>query len=89
MLEEKNMLVFLEAIKSVELLAILQQLKSAAKVNPYILLLAGKYGETKTAVIAATDKAMAAIVRHCMTPASFSEIVINQIATTHKNPRVK
>jgi hypothetical protein len=52
-------------------------------------LLAGKYGETKTAVIAATDKAMAAIVRHCVSPAVFGDICINQIAAAHKNPRVK
>jgi hypothetical protein len=52
-------------------------------------LLAGKYGETKTAVIAATDKAMVAIVRHCVNAAVFGDICINQIAVTHKNPRVK
>lgn len=61
MLEDKNMLVFLEAIKSLELLASLQQMK-AGKAKTFIPALAGKYGETKTAVIAATDKAMAAIV---------------------------
>jgi len=46
-------------------------------VKPFITLLAGKYGETKTAVIAATDKAMAAIVRHSLTPVVFADIVIN------------
>jgi hypothetical protein len=40
-------------------------------------VLAGKYGETKTAVIAATDKAMAAIVLHSLTPVVFSDICIN------------
>lgn len=88
MLEDKNMLVFMEAIKSVELLTILQQLKKE-KVKPFLTVLAGKYGETKTAVIGATDKAMAAIVKYSLTPTVFSDTVINQIAATHKNPRVK
>ena len=65
MLEDKNMLVFVEAIKSVELLAILigplNYLK-ASKVKIWIGLLAGKYSETKTPVITAVDKAMLAIV---------------------------
>lgn len=88
MLEDKNMLVFMEAIKSVELLSTLQQLKQA-KVKPFLSVLAGKYGETKTAVIAATDKAMAAIVKHSLTPNTFSDNIITQIASSHKNPRVK
>ena len=67
MLEDKNMLVFLEAIKTLELLATLQQMK-AGKAKSFITVLAGKYGETKTAVIAATDKAMAAIVLHSLSP---------------------
>jgi hypothetical protein len=47
------------------------------KIKPFITLLAGKYGETKTAVIAATDKAMAAIVKHSLTPTSFADTIIN------------
>ena len=65
MLEDKNVLVFVEAIKTVELLAnligplnYLKQVKTKSWIN----LLAGKYTETKTAVIAAVDKAMLAIV---------------------------
>lgn len=89
MLEDKNMLVFMEAIKSVELLTTLQQLKKE-KIKPFITLLAGKYGETKTAVIAQTDKAMAAIVKHSsLTPVQFADTIVNQVAVTHKNPRVK
>ncbi len=88
MLEDKNMLVFMEAIKSVELLTTLQQLKKE-KIKPFITLLAGKYGETKTAVIAQTDKAMAAIVKHSLSPVQFADTIINQVAVTHKNPRVK
>ncbi len=88
MLEDKNMLVFMEAIKSVELLTTLQQLKKE-KIKPFITLLAGKYGETKTAVIAQTDKAMAAIVKYSLSPVQFADAIVNQVAVTHKNPRVK
>lgn len=88
MLEDKNMLVFMEAIKSVELLIILQQLKKE-KVKPFVVLLAGKYGETKTAVIAATDRALSAIAKHSLSAVMFSEMIINQICISHKNPRVK
>ena len=67
MLEDKNMLVFVEAIKTVELLACLMgplNLLKQVKVKGWLGLLAGKYGETKTAVIAAVDKAMLSIVKH-------------------------
>jgi hypothetical protein len=75
MLEDKNMLVFMEAIKSVELLSTLQQLKKD-KIKPFIILLAGKYGETKTAVTAATDKAMLAIVKFSLTPQAFADTIL-------------
>ena len=92
MLEDKNMLVFVEAIKSVELLSLLigplSYLK-ASKVKSWISLLAGKYSETKTPVIAAVDKAMLAVVHHAYNQVQFSTECINQIASTHKNPRVK
>ena len=92
MLEDKNMLVYLEGIKTVELLANLigplNYLKQA-KVKLWIGLLAGKYGETKTAVIAAVDKTMLAIVRHAYNQVQFAGECINTIASTHKNPRVK
>jgi len=61
----------------------------AGKAKTFMTALVGKYGETKTAVIAATDKAMAAIVLHSLSPTAYSDICINQIASTHKNPRVK
>ena len=88
LLEEKNMLVYLESIRSVELLTILGQIKKE-RVKAFLTVLAGKYGETKTAVIAATDKTMAAILKHALTPSAFADIVCNQIASAHKNPRVK
>lgn len=92
MLEDKNMLVFLEGIKTVELLAILigplNYLKQA-KLKTWIGLMAGKYGETKTAVIAAVDKAMMAIVKHAYNQVQFASECVNTIASQHKNPRVK
>lgn len=92
MLEDKNMLVFLEGIKTVELLANLigplNYLKQA-KTKIWVGLLASKYGETKTAVIAAVDKAMLAIVRNAYNQVQFCQECINVIVSTHKNPRVK
>lgn len=82
------MLVYLESIKSVELLTTLGQIKKE-RVKAFLTVLAGKYGETKTAVIAATDKTMAAILKHALSPSAFADIVCNQIASAHKNPRVK
>ena len=71
MLEDKNMLVFLEAIKTVELLANLigkENMLKPVKVKTFLNLMAGKYTETKPAVIIAVDKAMAAIVKNSYPP---------------------
>jgi len=80
MLEDKNMLVFVEAIKTVELLSILigplNYLKQP-KVKAWIGLLAGKYGETKTAVIIAVDRAMLAVAKHAYSQVMFSTECIN------------
>ena len=92
MLEDKNMLVFLEAIKTVELLANLLGKDNSLKpikVKTWINLIASKYSETKPAVIAAVDKSLAAIVKHSYPANQFVDLCINQIAFTHKNPRVK
>jgi hypothetical protein len=62
MLEDPNMLVFIEGIKTVEYLAVL--LRSAiksAKMKQFIQLLANKYKETKTAVLVALEKTFFAI----------------------------
>ena len=83
------MLVFLEAIKTVELLAFLAGNKLQKQLKALINVIAGKYGETKTAVTAAVDKALAQIVKNCLTPQIFGDVCVNQIAQTHKNPRVK
>ena len=92
MLEDKNMLVFVEAIKTVELLARIlgpHNLIKTAKIKLIIGLLAGKYGETKTAVISAVDKSMDALVSHAISQTMFVEVLLNQVAFNHKNPRVK
>ena len=62
MLEDPNMLVFIEAIKTVEFLAILlrSSIKSP-KMKQFIQLLANKYKETKTAVLVALEKTFFAI----------------------------
>lgn len=77
MLEDKNMLVYLEAIRNVELLSMLlgQQLKP--KVKQFINLIANKYGEAKTAVVAAVDKGLLALVRNSYSPVLFADQCIN------------
>jgi hypothetical protein len=58
MLEDPNMLVFIEAIKTVEFLSIL--LKNGiktGKMKQFVQLLADKYKETKTAVLTALESA--------------------------------
>ena len=56
----------------------------------FVQLLADKYKETKTAVLAALEKTFAAIYENrCMPADRFFEQLINQIALSHKNPRVK
>lgn len=53
-------------------------------------MLADKYKETKTAVLAALEKTFEALFKNKVLPAaSFFDILINSIAATHKNPRVK
>lgn len=68
MLEDKTMLVYIEAIKTVEILAQLLKFQLKPKIRTFIQLLASKYGEMKTAVITTVDKAMSIIVTNCLTP---------------------
>lgn len=57
MLEEPNMLVFIEAIKMVEYLSIICRGSiKQAKMKQFVSLLADKYKETKTAVLAALER---------------------------------
>ena len=65
-----------------------QQIKQV-KIKQFINLIANKYGEQKTAVVAAVDKGLLAIVKHSFTPVLFASECINQIVQTHKNPKVK
>ena len=91
MLEDPNMLVFIEGIKTVEHLSrLLKSQIKQAKMKQFISLLADKYKETKTAVLAALEKTFSSIFQcKCVSPLSFFEILVNQIASSHKNPRVK
>ena len=91
MLEDPNMLVFIEAIKMIEYLALLlKQTIKASKMKQFVQLLADKYKETKTAVLTALEKTFAAIYENrCMPALSLFDQLINQIALSHKNPRVK
>jgi len=91
MLEDPNMLVFIEAVKMVEHLAmLLKQTIKGAKMKQFVQILADKYKETKTAVLTALEKTFAAIYENrCMPPNQLFDQLINQIALSHKNPRVK
>ena len=78
MLEDKNILVFKEAIRTVELLSILLQNNlKAPKVKTLINLLTGKYGETNTAVVTAIDKALAALVKNSISPQGYADLCVN------------
>jgi hypothetical protein len=71
MLEDSNALVFMEAIKTVELLSILmgKQLKQQ-KLRQFIALLTDKYKETKTAPVQAVNKTLHTIIRKSIIPVS-------------------
>lgn len=90
MVEDKNMLVFLEAIKTVELLATLlgQAMVKTQKTKTFFNLIAAKSAETKTVVIAGVEKALVALGPPVCSTLQFSEMCMS-VATTHKNPRVK
>lgn len=56
----------------------------------FLKLLADKYKETKTAVLTSLETCFDAIFENrCLPPTQFFDLLINNIATTHKNPRVK
>lgn len=59
MLEDSNALVFLEAIKTVELLTLtIGKTIKAKKMKQFVNLLADKFKESKTQVINAVNKAL-------------------------------
>lgn len=90
-LEDPNMLVFIEAIKAIEYLAILlKQTIKQAKMKQFLKLLADKYKETKTAVLTSLETCFDAIFENrCLPATQFFDLLINNIASSHKNPRVK
>ena len=91
MLEDPNMLVFIEAIKMIDHLAILlgPSIK-VAKMKVFVKLLAEKYKEVKTAVLSSLEKTFDSILdNRCIPPLTFFDMMINQVAHPHKNPRVK
>jgi hypothetical protein len=91
MLEDPNMLVFIEAIRMVEHLAVLlgPSIK-VAKIKVFIKLLAEKYKEVKTAVLTSLERTFDSILdNRCIPPLAFFDQMINSTAHSHKNPRVK
>jgi hypothetical protein len=95
MLEESNVLVYSEAIKTVELLS--QILGSSSlvlkpkKVKQYVGLLVEKYKETKSAVVVAINKALSTIFTSYLhfTFQTSIETLFALICGQQKNPRVK
>ena len=56
----------------------------------FLSLLADKYKETKTAVLTALERAFDAVyANRCLPDTKLFDLLINNIAATHKNPRVK
>ena len=78
MLEDSNVLVYMEAIKSVEYLAtIMNKQIKAKKVKHFVQLLVDKYKETKTAVISSINKALVHLAdKGCISYLSLLEMMI-------------
>lgn len=91
MLEDANLLVFIEAIRSIEFLAhLLSSSMKQVKAKNFLALLADKYKEVKTAVLTQLEKTFDALfANRCLSPQMFFDTLLNQIAATHKNPRVR
>lgn len=62
MLEDPNMLVFIEAIKMTGHLCVLQKTGIKSKIKQLISLLSDKYKETKTPVLNALEKVFETII---------------------------
>ena len=79
MLEDPNMLVFNEALKTLEYLAIiLRQSIKSSKMKQFVQLLADKYKETKTAVLVQSEKTFNAIYENrCLPINQFYDLLIN------------
>ena len=79
LLEDPNMLVFLEAIKTVEHLAfLLRNNLKKEKGKQFLMLLADKYKETKTAVLNSLTTVFDVILHSkCLSASLFFDILIN------------
>ncbi len=91
MLEDMNQLVYMEAIKSLEYLAILlnKQLKPK-RMKQLITLLVDKFKDPKSQVIVAVHKALGTIQSsYCLSFNSFVEFLVVNNAGNNKNSRVK
>jgi len=70
MMEDPNMLVFIEGIKMIEMLAcLLKNSIKSSKMKKFVEQLADKYKENKTAVLAALEKAFDSVVENRCMPA--------------------
>ena len=91
MLEDPNMLVFIEAIKTVEHLSLLlNKNMKKEKAKQFLLLLGSKYQETKTAVLTALAQVFEVVLyARCISFTLFFDTLVNQVVAVHKNPRVR
>lgn len=91
MLEDSNALVFMEAIKTTEYLSILMAKSiKQQKLKQFVGLLTDKYKETKTAPIAAVNKALHTIIKSKAIPIQgLFDHMLNTLAMNSKNARVK
>lgn len=98
MLEDSNMLVYIEAFRTVELLVQVlghsTLILKPKKVKQYVGLLADKYKETKSSVVSAVNKALSTVFSCYLhfTFVSSTELLLSLLATgasSQKNPRVR
>lgn len=79
MLEDANLLVFIEAIRGVEFLAhLLGTSMKQVKAKTFLTLLADKYKEVKTAVLTQLEKTFDALFENrCLSPQVFFDTLLN------------
>lgn len=79
MLEDANLLVFIEAIRSIEFLAhLLGSSMKQVKAKAFLTLLADKYKEVKTAVLTQLEKTFDALFENrCLSPQMFFDTLLN------------
>lgn len=91
MLEDSNALVFMEAIKTVEILVqIIGKTIKAKKMKQFVSLLSDKYKESKSQVISAVNKGLqTCFMNGSISKMAFLEYLVVHIVITNKNPRIK